>query len=355
MNICFRVDASTNIGTGHIMRCLTFAEELRESGHTIYFVCRLHHGNLSHLIAEKGFFIYTLKNYEKKYISPNQIKHGSWLGTSIEQDALETKKVLLSCEVQFDWMIIDHYAIDKSWEQKIKELVPNILVIDDLADREHVCDILLDQNYYSNAYERYYGLIPKNCKLLLGPEYALLREEFIKLHESTKLNSKHKTVLIFYGGSDPTNDTIKAINAIESFDLTVHVVVGPTNQNKEKIEELCINKNMTFHYNINYMAKLMLLADFAICAGGSTTWERYCLGTPAVLTAVAYNQIELCENVHELGIDQYIGVHDSISSDSIKTAVESFLNINDITKLSDKARKIVDGNGKKRVSKYLSL
>ncbi|MGJ9459589.1 UDP-2,4-diacetamido-2,4,6-trideoxy-beta-L-altropyranose hydrolase [Oceanobacillus sp. CF4.6] len=353
MNICFRADASTIIGTGHVMRCLTLAEELRKNGHNVYFICRLHNGHLSELISEKGFHLYNLDEPTQN-MNLNDTKHAPWLGVTQKQDALDTQKVLFSNKIQFDWMIIDHYAIDKSWEQNIKRYVPNIMVIDDIADREHDCSILLDQNYYQNANDRYTDLVPSTCKLLLGPQYALLRDEFIEFHNTPKNINNNKVALIFYGGSDPTNETLKAIDAIKDKDILAQVVVGPSNPNKETVKENCDNENIIFHYNINYMAKLIHEVDFALCAGGSTTWERYCVGTPAIVTAVAYNQVELCENAKHLGVDHYIGIHDSITQNVIENELESFLAKNDIPQLNNRAKEIVDGHGKNRILELLN-
>ncbi|MGM8366482.1 UDP-2,4-diacetamido-2,4,6-trideoxy-beta-L-altropyranose hydrolase [Virgibacillus sp. W0181] len=355
MNICFRVDSSTKIGSGHVIRCLTLAEELKENSHNVYFICRAHQGNLNQKILEKGFQLYNLEDLAQNMPVSDQPRHASWLGVTQAQDSIETQKALQSIEIQFDWIIVDHYALDEAWEKEIRVKIPNIMVIDDIADREHDCDILLDQNYYQNANSRYKNLVPSNCKLLLGPKYALLRDEFVELHNKQKEKKKHSTALVFYGGSDPTNETMKALKAIKGKEITTHVVVGPSNPNKDLIKEHRNNENVIFHYNINYMAKLMHEVDFAICAGGSTTWERYCLGTPAILTAIAYNQIEVCENVHKLGIDHYIGEHDTITQHTIAKEINSFITNKDIPSLSKKAKRIVDGYGKNRIIELLEM
>ncbi|WP_430790867.1 UDP-2,4-diacetamido-2,4,6-trideoxy-beta-L-altropyranose hydrolase [Virgibacillus flavescens] len=353
MNVCFRVDASNEIGSGHIMRCLTIADSLKNRGDQVTFICRNHIGHLSELIKEKGYDVLKLVNVRDNTQSiESEFFHTNWLGTSEDEDLSETVQELKKQHLKFDWIVIDHYAIGKTWHKKIRKFIPNIMVIDDLADREHDCDILLDQNYFQNQYERYTNLVPNDCKQLIGPKYSLLRDEFSELHDVEKSGNTPKTAIIFYGGSDPTNETIKAINAVNKFDIHVHVVVGPSNFLKDEIKNLCKDKNINFHYNINYMAQLMQKADFAICAGGSTTWERYCVGTPAILTAVAYNQIELCENVGKLGIDYYLGTHDTIREEDIKQQVVSFLHMD--ANVGKKAKKIVDGKGKTRVLEWIN-
>ncbi|MFC5590280.1 UDP-2,4-diacetamido-2,4,6-trideoxy-beta-L-altropyranose hydrolase [Sporosarcina soli] len=357
MNICFRVDSSFNIGTGHVMRCLTLAKELKKNGHSIYFICRLHDGHLCNLIAGEDFKVFKLRKPTIFKPSYNLPKHASWLGISPKQDIQETINIVSSSQIKFDWIIIDHYAIDKVWEREIRKYIPRIMVIDDIADREHDCDILLDQNYYLHANNRYNNLVPAACILLLGPKYTLLRDEFIDMYKLPKIRKERKVALVFYGGSDPTNETLKALNAIKmirSTPLLTHVVVGPSNPNKYLIKKQCEQYNFIFHFNINYMAKLIYEADFAICAGGSITWERYCLGTPAILTAIADNQIILCENINNLGIDQYLGVSELVTEHNMKDEIISFLKKNNLNDLSKISKNIVDLNGKSRVLNILN-
>lgn len=334
------------------MRCLTLAEELRKKGHHCYFFCRLHKGNLTDFITSKGFPVFRLKLSPANQNIGNSPPHARWLGTSQIQDVRETIQIMKSNQLQFDWIIIDHYAIDHIWENEMRNYIQKIMVIDDLADREHNCDILLDQNYYENKDQRYINLVSPSCTLLLGPKYAPLRDEFLNLFNLPKTKKENKSILIMYGGSDPTNETlkaIKAINLIQSSNIKVHVVVGPSNPHKELIKKLCEENNYVYHYSIDYMARLMHEADFAICAGGSITWERYCLGTPAILTAIADNQVELCENLKKLGFDRYLGIAEDVTEEKIKAAILFFLKEQNLNDLSIAAKKTVDGKGKNRV------
>lgn len=352
MNICFRVDSSTEIGSGHVMRCLTLADEFKKNGDNVVFISRLHEGNLCNYINEKGYEVLALEaaNQDGEVVGVVNHNHAKWLGVTQEVDLRDSKEMIINSKRKFDWIVIDHYAIDKAWEQPMRDLIPNVMVIDDIADRGHDCDILLDQNFYQNADTRYSDLVPKQCHLLLGPKYALLRNEFIRYHSMVIEQKNTYSALVFYGGSDPTNETIKAMNVINKHypELHLHVVVGPSNPNKDFIKEQCKSEKFTFHYNINYMAKLMHEVDFAICAGGSTTWERYCVGTPAIVTAVAYNQVELCENIQKLDIDSYIGISEVVTEQTIEDEVKSFI-MNDFTLKGIKGKEVVDGKGKKRV------
>ncbi|MFB4167773.1 UDP-2,4-diacetamido-2,4,6-trideoxy-beta-L-altropyranose hydrolase [Virgibacillus sp. JSM 102003] len=355
MKICFRVDASIEIGTGHVMRCLTLAEFFKRKGHFCVFISRLREGHLNKLITAKGFEILELQTIDRQS-EIYSIKHSNWLGVTKNSDIVETKNLITNRNLQFDWIIIDHYGIDRVWEDEIRECIPKIMVVDDLADREHSCEILLDQNYYRNRNQRYLNLVPDKCTLLLGPRYGLLRDEFIHLCDLPKPIRDNKAILVFYGGSDPTNETLKALNSIKEIEkdnLIIHVVVGTTNPNRHLIEKECNKYNYNYHYNIAYMAKLLHEVDVAICAGGSFTWERYCIGVPAITTAIAYNQIELCENVQYLGIDNYIGVSERIKQEDIKNELMSFLKNDNLYDLGETAKSITDGLGKNRVLEVL--
>lgn len=200
--------------------------------------------------------------------------------------------------------MVDHYSLDEKWEKQIRPFTKEVMVIDDLANRPHDCDLLLDQNYYLNMGSRYNGLVPSHAKLLLGPQHVLLREEFKEARKYIKpFNGKVERLFIFFGGSDPTNETEKVLRAIkplvQKYRLKADVVVGNTNPKKEVIEALCTEiTGVSYQGQINNMAELMARADLAIGAGGATTWERIYLQLPSIVITVADNQIEIAKAVH---------------------------------------------------------
>ncbi|MFY0543167.1 UDP-2,4-diacetamido-2,4,6-trideoxy-beta-L-altropyranose hydrolase [Brevibacillus sp. H7] len=315
MHVLFRVDASVQIGSGHVMRCLTLADELRRKGASIRIISREHPGHLCEFIEQKGFLVNRLPDMPER-------SSDEWWEIDVDQtnDQLRNQKV--------DWLIVDHYGIDYRWEKKARRFAANIMVIDDLADRAHDCDILLDQNLYEKMETRYDGLVPHQCLQLIGPRYAMLREEF---REARKLVRKRggrvRRVLLFFGGSDPTNETIKAIEAIKILrlkDVMVDVVVGTSNPYRGQIAELCANMpNTRFHCQITYMAELMLQADLAIGAGGSTTWERCALGLPAITVTTAENQIQVTRTVAKTGCIIDVGTHQDVSSEKLASVLQT--------------------------------
>jgi UDP-2,4-diacetamido-2,4,6-trideoxy-beta-L-altropyranose hydrolase len=182
MRVAIRTDASSDIGTGHVMRCLALAEELKDKTAEVLFICREMPGHLADYIKEKGFLVSLLQSSENREILITDIgalPHANWLGTTWEQDTQETYQIL-NKKPFWDWLIVDHYALDVRWDKSQRSFVNNIMVIDDLADRQHDCDILLDQNLYEGMELRYQELVPGTCKQLIGPKYALLRREFRK-------------------------------------------------------------------------------------------------------------------------------------------------------------------------------
>lgn len=305
----FRVDASTQIGSGHVMRCLTLAQKLKkEKQAKVYFVMRLLEGNLIKLVMDNGFIVLSLPEAS---VNNDLQGYAKWLTVTQKQDAKDTIDVIKELQ-NIDLLVVDSYAIDYIWENELRPYVKQIMVIDDLANRKHNCDILLDQNFYLNKEERYKGLVPENCKLYLGPKFALLREEFYKVKENLRERDGNiKNILVFFGGSDLTNETEKAIKAIKLLnkpDITVNVVVGKGNKNKEKIKKLCEqNPQFKFYCQVDNMAELMNKADLAIGAGGTAIWELLYLEVPNIVIATAENQIEVCENLRTIGRITYIG------------------------------------------------
>ena len=326
-----RADASTSIGSGHVMRCLTLSHRLKkEKNAKVVFVMRVLPGNLIGVVEKQGFEVLKLPPANQKY-SLNG--YGLWLTVPMEVDARQTIDLLQPYlrEHGFDVvdrLIVDSYALDEQWEQALRPYCKEIMVIDDLANRRHDCDILLDQNFYLNKDARYAGVVPEHCKMLLGPEHALLREEFYEAKKHLrKRDGTIKNILVFYGGSDLTNETEKAIKALvklhdEGYTFTADVITGVSNSLREKIKNLC-SKYQFLHYycQISNMAEFMNKADLMLGAGGSTTWERLYMELPTLVTAVAENQIQGCRDCSQAGLIDYLGESEKVTVDVIVNAL----------------------------------
>lgn len=301
--IALRVDASSQIGTGHFMRCLTLADALRERGAHTRFVSRHLPEHLRSKLAKKGHE-FALLDTVPNNVALDELTHASWLGVSQSQDAADSIQALSGQD--WDWLIIDHYALDSRWESMLRQSARKILAIDDIADRQHDCDVLLDQNLYADMETRYVGKVPAHCQQLLGPRYALLRDEFGRLHEQIKPRSGSvKRVLVFFGGIDADNYTGRTIEALAQLGVPkvhVDVVIGAQHPSRKHIETECAQHGFDCHVQTDKMAKLMAAADLAIGAGGTATWERCCLGLPTLAFCTADNQQKQVKDAAQRGL-----------------------------------------------------
>lgn len=355
-SIVIRADAAVEIGTGHIMRCLTLAQLLREHGAKVLFICRELAGHLCELIQEQGFNVHRLPSIDMPMPTDCEA-YSSYLAERWQEDALLTQQ-FLTIYSQVDCLIVDHYALDEKWERLLKPYVKNIMVIDDLANRQHICDVLVDQNLSDNMITRYQSLVPDSCCVLLGPQYAVLRPEFIQQRYSMcNRNGKIQRIFMFFGGSDPTNETEKALQACKTLkkSIIIDVVVGISNPYREKIKNICAeHSNFNYYCQIDYMARLMARTDIAIGAGGSVTWERCCVGLPALVTILADNQHELTTVTAKRGAIINMGRHTEVTSqnyiDVLNRTTEPIL-----LQMQKRALELVDGQGGKRIINQMLL
>jgi len=345
MRAVFRVDASVRIGSGHVMRCLTLARALARRGWEATFVCRAHSGNLSSQIIAQGIEVSLLPMRARARERGN--RYADWLGGEWEEDAWSTAETF-DRDGKPELLVVDHYAIDQRWERTFRQAGITVMAIDDLADRTHDCDVLLDQNYYTDLETRYSKLVPFDALRLLGPRYALLREEF--LSEPGVARSRGEAVgriLVFFGGVDSSNATSKAIAALVATrrpDIEVDVVVGGGNPNRDRIEALCAQQpRFRFHCQTSRMASLMARADLAIGAGGTTTWERAFMGLPSLVMSVAENQVRAAKDVHDYGAHIYLGRSEDVDVSSLKAALEGIISSDGLLAMSRAARALMGG------------
>lgn len=345
MKIAIRVDASSQIGTGHFMRCLTLAEALKQCGAQIRFVSRELPVHLRDMLAAKGMEFAELDS-EVSAEQADDLAHSHWLSTSQAQDAQATIRALSG--QSWDWLIVDHYALDIRWEGALRRAVNKIMVVDDLADRNHDCDVLLDQNFYVDGLTRYVNKVPAHCHLLLGPRFALLRDAFRKLRELVKPRTGPvKKILIFFGGVDADNLTGLAIRSLAELKvkgLHVDVVIGAQHSCREEIKSACGLHGYVFHVQTNKMAELMASADLAIGAGGSATWERCCLGLPTLALCAADNQKKQLADAAREGL---------LYSPEIRLDLNAAIRIHTCALLeNDSLRELISRNGMQLVNGY---
>jgi UDP-2,4-diacetamido-2,4,6-trideoxy-beta-L-altropyranose hydrolase len=304
VNIFIRVDASRRIGSGHFVRCLALADALRARGGRTCFVCRHLPKALAEALISQGHELIRTGAGDPAMPPGPGGTYAEWLGVTQEEDANQTLAALQgrSC----DWLVVDHYALDSLWERKLRTVVTRMLVLDDLADRDHDCDLLVDQNFYENADRRYIGKVSDGCSTLLGPKYAILREEFRRARDKAQPRTGVvRNILVFLGGTDAANHTAWAVDALTQLDLggvQVEVVVGAEHPHQDAIGTMCTRHGFRLHIQTTRMAELIVAADLAIGAGGSATWERCCLGLPCLAISVADNQDRLIRDSARAGV-----------------------------------------------------
>ncbi|MGZ8221955.1 MAG: UDP-2,4-diacetamido-2,4,6-trideoxy-beta-L-altropyranose hydrolase [Methylobacter sp.] len=351
MNIAIRADASNQIGTGHFMRCLTLADGLKRRGARIRFIGRNPPLYLRDMLEAKGMECVPLASNDMYLPQTHDLTHAHWLGASQEQDAQDAIQAL--SDDSWDWLIVDHYALDSRWESMLRPFTKKILVIDDIADRQHDCDMLLDQNFYLNMQSRYAGKVPPHCHLLLGPSYALLRDEFRQLREQIEPRTEPvKRVLVFFGGVDAGNYTGRAVEALSGIgapDLHVDVVIGAQHPNLEQIKTACRQHEFVCHVQTDKMAELMAAASLAIGAAGTASWERCCLGLPCIVGAVAQNQIQAAQDLAHTGAVKFVGTGQAITVNKLQQEINSVLNSDWLNKASKRCLELVDAQGVNRL------
>jgi UDP-2,4-diacetamido-2,4,6-trideoxy-beta-L-altropyranose hydrolase len=349
MKFCFRADASLHIGSGHVIRCLTIADALAEQRHESYFICRQHQGNLIEFVRQRGYTVYVLPESTLKN-SDSLSEYQRWLGVTEQQDAQETLAILK--EQPADWMIVDHYGLSIVWQGLVRQQVEHIVAIDDLANRRHDANIILDCGL-ANTPEDYAKLNNRKGLYLTGPSYALLRPEFrtkrLWLEQHLKsYNHKNLRILVNLGGIDKDNLTGTVLEILSRSQqrqhLSVTVVMGINAPWKKSVVEL--SKKLPFHstvlINTNNMADLMVEHDLAIGAAGSTAWERCCLGLPTIMICMADNQKMIAKYLHDLGVS--ISLDQTELNEKLLMALQQFNQVQ-LSAMHQKALSVTEGLG----------
>lgn len=293
--VIFRLDSSKNIGSGHLQRCVTLANYLKTKGVGSIFICKNLEGNFNHII--------TKENYPLRHV-----------GTDLNEsdDALETLKIIEQHENSIA-LIIDHYQLSLQFESIIKRTGIKIMVIDDLMNRRHQCDILLDQNYKTSYENAYQDLVPSNTKKFLGPSYALLRPQFFERQSNASdQKTELKNILVFFGGSDSTGETLKFIKNLKSTKHVFHILISKGNFFLNEILSFKVHPQLKLHIEPENIAEIMEKCDFYIGSGGTITWERMCMKLSGIVITVADNQLPGAEALAKDHLQFYMGTKEEI-------------------------------------------
>ena len=339
------------------MRCLSLAAGLANRGARVEFICRAHDGNLIDLIKQRGFQVISLPAtpWDRK-ISPDLPAHAHWLGCDWQTDARQCRDAMADV---VDLIIVDHYALDQRWETALRDKCARIMCIDDLADRPHDCDLLLDQSLGRNV-DDYSGLIPEHAQQLLGPKYALLRPEFSQWRTASLARRKTPKlghILITMGGVDANNITGRVLSAVQGCDVPtldrITVLLGPHAPWRDDVHDMAAKMKVATQVlsGVDNVAELMTSCDLAIGAGGSTTWERCSLGVPTIQIELALNQKFINTAISNLGAARIISM-DKLDN-QIAMLLEQLSTTDCLKNLSARAATVSDGCGVEKTLEYL--
>jgi UDP-2,4-diacetamido-2,4,6-trideoxy-beta-L-altropyranose hydrolase len=349
MRVLIRADASPTIGSGHIARCLTLARVLRGQGSHVAFACRKLPGHRLDMLSAEGFETFALPDLYCDEDPQQAIE--SMLPWQADIDALD---LLLAGHAGFDWIIVDHYGLDHHWQTAARRWAHRIAAVDDLATRRYSVDLLLNQNL-SGLSENYSPLLPEGCRTLLGPRYAMLREEFNC--PAIEIKPTARRVLVNFGGFDAAMQTHHAMLALADFNqLQVDFVAGAENPAWAQMQALAETRpNWRLHSFVSDFHQRMTEADLFIGAGGGTSWERAAMGLPTICIAVSNNQQANGEVMAAAGAHVFMGAREQVSVEQLRDAI-GFVTGNHYLRqsLAERSRQLVDGRGAERVAVALA-
>ncbi len=352
MRIAFRVDASNIIGSGHVMRCLVLADELRALDYSIIFVMRPQENDLIDYVRYRGFEVKKLNIPEEHNSVQDENDYSTWLQLSEYDDAEDFIKNVDKC----DFVVVDHYGINDTWELKVKNTLEcPILAIDDLV-RRHQVDLILDQTVDRNSFE--YAQESDFILAMTGTRYALLRNDFSKFRaKQCDIANAFVThnVLISMGAIDNFDVTSKVLNALKKRKTLLNCTVL-LNSSAPHFHEVTnfINNNSHWVRHIDFtenIAELMSEHTISIGAPGSTSWERVCLGLPSIVIPLASNQEQICERLvmHNCSLSIKISEIEKNLDDCINKLIKNYL------EMRNACLNLCDGRGAERVVNRISI
>lgn len=331
----FRTDAGLSTGSGHLMRCLALAQALQAQQVEVGFICASLPGFNPAQITEPGF--------DLDVISVLPELEDAKLSSAIVQPKHP------------DWLVVDHYGLGIEWERYLRPATSRLMVIEDLANRSHAADMLLDQNLRADSGSAYEKFLPEMCIRLMGPTYALLRPQFFQARKSCRVRSRiPPRILLFMGGGDEQNVTLGVLKLLKESGLSLQVeaLVGNAHPAKESIAQFCSDQGWGFHCQVANMAELMAGCDLAIGAGGVSSWERCALGLPTLVITLAENQAENAEMLERSGAAISLGWWNQLDSGKIRSVLGT-LSAERLSAMSQAASALVDGLGAKRVAETM--
>ncbi|NLT23676.1 MAG: UDP-2,4-diacetamido-2,4,6-trideoxy-beta-L-altropyranose hydrolase [Syntrophorhabdus sp.] len=332
-----RMDASVQVGLGHLKRCVTLSEELKKRGHEVYFICRADTRSfLSRLMA-------TIEN-EAEYME--------W-----SLDPIEDAKHVTKCcaRKRIDIAIVDHYRANEEYQKVLYEAGVRWLQFDGRASHPFWADWVLNMSPAANR-SLYDGLIRKEARLLLGPGYAVLRREFAEKSGPKAIKGNVRRILLTFGGGDDAGAAMLCLNAIKSIDASKTVVMNSGTSQERSVRKWCDDpgNRTTAVFDTSDVSVYMAAADLGITAGGTTVFEMAALGVPLLMLQIADNQVPVCKAWQERGYGVNLGVIAHLKPEDVLRETSSLMEDEARRKdMSEKGASLVDGRGAGRVTEAL--
>ncbi len=330
----FHADATVEIGGGHVRRCIVLAKALLEDGWSVLFASCQGTAEVVPSLRKIGIKLISVNNRED-------------VAARLRAD------VPNGC----DLLVVDSYRLDGAFERACRPWARRILTIDDLADRRHDCDVLVDQAPGRSAAD-YRSLVPPHCTILAGSNYALLDSSFARARTATACRDGDvRRVFVCFGSTDPAGATVRALAALQHADLgvAIDVVIGGLNPHRQLVQSAAnrLSPPATVHVDVEDMASLISRADLAIGAGGVGALERCCLGVPSILVVLAENQRVNASAICCAGAALIVEDSELCDTDAIASNIRSLAhNKSTLASMSVAAAMIVDGLGAMRVRRF---
>lgn len=336
-----RADGDSQMGMGHVMRCLALGQAWQDAGGRVAWAMAAIPSALVARLKSEGMEVFQLA-----------VHPGS------ADDARETAK--LARRQGAGWVIVDGYHFDAGYQRLIKDSGLRLLFVDDYGHAAHYCaDIVLNQNIYAHE-GLYYPSKEPHTRLLLGTCYALLREEFLRWRGwQREVPEIARKILVTLGGADPDNATSKVIKALELVEiegLEARVVVGEANPHDRELRLLAspLRSRIQIKSKVADMSELMAWAEAAVTAGGSTCWESAFMGLPSILIILSDDQRPIAQKLGAMGVAMNLGWHKYLTSAQVGRSLENLLTCEETrASMGRRGRELVDGEGGARVVEAL--
>ena len=334
MNVLIRADGSTHTGGGHVGRCIALAEAIGAAGGNVRFATRAD-APLGQAMLKAARLPFSLLD-----------SADDW-----KADAGATRDLAAGA----DWIAVDHYGLDCRWEEIVKSAGARLLVLDDLANRPHACDLLADPGRGADGGAAYADLVPDGCVTLFGPRHALLRQEFVVRRRAGKTFRDRPRVAIFFGSADGARLTEPALEAVAGAvpagSVETHVIVTSANERRAALRA---RPGISVHEDVTDMAGLLDSMDIAIGAGGIALWERCCLGLPGLAVALNDNQRPGVRAAADAGAIRSLAPAAAREPEALAAAVRKLFDERDRwPDMSARGRRLVDGRGAARLVAHM--